>query len=41
MASGIQRELQAVPDGMQENYFHGAFVACKERWDHCISSQGD
>jgi hypothetical protein len=37
----IQMESQAGLDNIMENDFHGAFEACKERWDHCIRSQGD
>jgi hypothetical protein len=39
--SDIQRESQAVLDSIKENYFHGAFVAWKKRWNRCIRSQGD
>jgi histone-lysine N-methyltransferase SETMAR len=39
--SNIQRELQAVPNSIKENDFHSAFEAWKNRWYHCIHSQGD
>jgi hypothetical protein len=40
--SDIQRESQAVLYSTKESDFHGAFEAWKKnRWDHCICSQGD
>jgi hypothetical protein len=39
--SDIQRESQAVFDNIKKNDFHGAFEARKNRWDHCVDSQGD
>jgi hypothetical protein len=39
--SDIQRELQAVLGSIKENDFHGAFEACKKRWDCCMRSKGD
>jgi hypothetical protein len=39
--SDIQRESQAVLDGIKENDFHGALEVWKNRWDHCMRSQGD
>jgi hypothetical protein len=41
MVSDIQRELQAILNGIKENDFHGDFEAWKTRWDRCICSQGD
>jgi hypothetical protein len=41
IVSDIQRELQVVLDNIKENDFHGAFEACKKRWDRCIRSPGD
>jgi histone-lysine N-methyltransferase SETMAR len=38
IVSDIQRESQAVPNSIKENYFHGAFEARKNR---CVRSQGD
>jgi hypothetical protein len=32
--SDIQRESQAVLDGIEENDFHSAFEAWKKQWDH-------
>jgi hypothetical protein len=39
--SDIQRELQAVLNSIQDNYFHGAFEVWEKQWDRCICSQGD